>query len=196
MLGSEDNEPAAKWIVLIDQALNRPHHEDIYSSDSSGNIGSKFSNNSKDSKDSKDLKDSKSHCFHKSNLKLLGKSFRADSNLLKSCNCPVELPISKEKRKQRKLVDPSSNKLHCNFGSPPARRNAEMDEFLAVAEIPSSRPNQMTYRLIASKQMVGIFLTVWTRKDLVPYIGHLGFSSVGRGIMGCLGNKVIQNPFS
>lgn len=171
--------------MLIEQALNKPHHESAYSSDLSGNIGSKISNNSRDSKDSKPI------IFQKSNLKQLSKSLRADKTLLKSCNCPVELPISQEKRWLTKLGDPSNNKLH-NLGSPPARRNVDMDEFLAVAEIPFSSPNQMPYRLIASKQMVGIFLTVWTQKDLVPHIGHLRFSSVGRGIMGYLGNKVIE----
>jgi hypothetical protein len=38
--------------------------------------------------------------------------------------------------------------------------------------------------------MVGIFLSVWVRKELVPHIGHLRVDSVGRGIMGLLGNKV------
>ncbi|KAJ6775017.1 TYPE IV INOSITOL POLYPHOSPHATE 5-PHOSPHATASE 9 [Salix purpurea] len=37
--------------------------------------------------------------------------------------------------------------------------------------------------------MVGIFLSVWVRKELVPHIGHLRVDSVGRGIMGRLGNK-------
>jgi len=57
-------------------------------------------------------------------------------------------------------------------------------------------PGQMSYRLIASKQMVGLFLSVWARKELIPHISHLRLDSVGRGIMGRLGNKVVtQNPF-
>ena len=43
---------------------------------------------------------------------------------------------------------------------------------------------------ITSKQMVGIFITVWVRNDLLPYIQHPSVSCVGCGIMGCLGNKV------
>eukprot|EP00258_Populus_trichocarpa_P026146 XP_024442165.1 type IV inositol polyphosphate 5-phosphatase 9 isoform X3 [Populus trichocarpa] len=42
---------------------------------------------------------------------------------------------------------------------------------------------------ITSKQMVGIFITVWVRNDLLPYIQHPSVSCVGCGIMGCLGNK-------
>ncbi|KAK1295373.1 Type I inositol 1,4,5-trisphosphate 5-phosphatase CVP2 [Acorus calamus] len=37
--------------------------------------------------------------------------------------------------------------------------------------------------------MVGIFVTIWVRRELVQHIGHLRISCVGRGIMGCLGNK-------
>jgi len=45
---------------------------------------------------------------------------------------------------------------------------------------------------IISKQMVGIFISVWCRRDLCPFIRHPSVSCVGCGIMGCLGNKV--NP--
>ncbi|KAF8772611.1 hypothetical protein HU200_005572 [Digitaria exilis] len=47
----------------------------------------------------------------------------------------------------------------------------------------------MSYCLIASKQMVGLFLSVWVKKELVEHIGHLRVDCVGRGIMGWLGNK-------
>ncbi|XP_034584974.1 type I inositol polyphosphate 5-phosphatase 8 [Setaria viridis] len=45
------------------------------------------------------------------------------------------------------------------------------------------------YRLAASKQMVGIFLCVWVRADLLPCVTGLRVSCVGRGIMGYMGNK-------
>ncbi|XP_062180848.1 type I inositol polyphosphate 5-phosphatase 8-like [Phragmites australis] len=45
------------------------------------------------------------------------------------------------------------------------------------------------YRLAASKQMVGIFLCVWVRSDLMPFVTSLKVSCVGRGIMGYMGNK-------
>jgi hypothetical protein len=50
------------------------------------------------------------------------------------------------------------------------------------------------YRLAASKQMVGIFLCVWVRADLLPCVTSLRISCVGRGIMGYMGNKVIIKP--
>lgn len=46
------------------------------------------------------------------------------------------------------------------------------------------------YSLIASKQMVGIFLTVWVRSDLDEHVKGVKVSCVGRGLMGYLGNKV------
>ncbi|KAM3406317.1 hypothetical protein ACQJBY_000418 [Aegilops geniculata] len=45
------------------------------------------------------------------------------------------------------------------------------------------------YRLAASKQMVGIFLCVWIRADVMPRVTGLRVSCVGRGIMGYMGNK-------
>ncbi|KAL9331895.1 hypothetical protein ACSQ67_001505 [Phaseolus vulgaris] len=46
-----------------------------------------------------------------------------------------------------------------------------------------------SYCLAASKQMVGIFLCVWVRRDLCNHVSNLKVSCVGRGIMGYLGNK-------
>lgn len=51
-------------------------------------------------------------------------------------------------------------------------------------------PTQRHYCLAASKQMVGIFLSVWVRSDLYKHVRNTKVSCVGRGIMGYLGNKV------
>ncbi|XP_051128066.1 type IV inositol polyphosphate 5-phosphatase 7-like [Andrographis paniculata] len=50
-------------------------------------------------------------------------------------------------------------------------------------------PGQSRYSLVASKQMVGIFLTVWVRSELTEHVGNIKVSCVGRGLMGYLGNK-------
>jgi hypothetical protein len=44
--------------------------------------------------------------------------------------------------------------------------------------------------LVASKQMVGIFLTIWVKSDLRDDVRNMKVSCVGRGLMGYLGNKV------
>ncbi|KAK9118104.1 hypothetical protein Scep_016197 [Stephania cephalantha] len=46
-----------------------------------------------------------------------------------------------------------------------------------------------TFQCIASKNMVGILISIWVRIDLRQYIEHPSVSCVGCGIMGCLGNK-------
>ncbi|XP_039048132.1 type IV inositol polyphosphate 5-phosphatase 7-like [Hibiscus syriacus] len=45
------------------------------------------------------------------------------------------------------------------------------------------------YCLVSSKQMVGIFLTVWVKSDLRDNVRNMKVSCVGRGLMGYLGNK-------
>ena len=169
VLVSEDNEPAAKWLALISQALNTPKSE---------------SNDSEHGSKTKDSKPAESvNFFQKSSLKSMSRNFRAEgSSLLKACNCPVESP-SRERRRVRKFSDPMSK-----LDSEICRGESSLEELFSIAEIPSS-PGQSKYSLISSKQMVGIFLTIWTKKELVPHIGHLRVDSVGRGIMGCLGNK-------
>jgi hypothetical protein len=46
------------------------------------------------------------------------------------------------------------------------------------------------FQCIISKQMVGIFISVWIRTDIRPFIQHPNVSCIGCGILGCLGNKV------
>ncbi|XVF15153.1 hypothetical protein REPUB_Repub09cG0125400 [Reevesia pubescens] len=174
----EDNEPAAKWLALINQALNKPHQDSMCPYPDTSHAP-KHSN--KESKSPTSL-----HFFHKPTLKVLSKNFRADSSLLKTCNCPADSTHG-EKRRQRKLRGVTSK---LDLGPLPVHRDSTVDELVALSDMsPLCSTGQLGYRLIATKQMVGIFLSVWARKKLVPYIAHLRVSSVGRGIMGRLGNK-------
>ncbi|XP_010461239.1 PREDICTED: type I inositol polyphosphate 5-phosphatase 1-like isoform X3 [Camelina sativa] len=60
-----------------------------------------------------------------------------------------------------------------------------------------------SYVRIVSKQMVGVFLTIWVRRKLRKHISNLCVSTVGVGIMGYIGNKgsvsvsmsIYQTPF-
>ncbi|KAL9239687.1 hypothetical protein vseg_013986 [Gypsophila vaccaria] len=52
-----------------------------------------------------------------------------------------------------------------------------------------SHKGQSRYCLLASKQMVGIYLTVWVRSDLRDDVRNMKVSCIGRGLMGYLGNK-------
>jgi uncharacterized protein YfeS len=47
------------------------------------------------------------------------------------------------------------------------------------------------YVRIVSKQMVGIYVSVWVQRKLRRHIHHLKVSQVGVGLMGYMGNKVM-----
>ncbi|XP_072980107.1 type I inositol polyphosphate 5-phosphatase 5 isoform X1 [Typha angustifolia] len=165
----EDNEPAAKWLSLIYQSLNKPRDQSWKDDSSESNNGSK--NNNKDSKSA-----SSGLFFQKPSLKVLSKNFRADNQLVKTCNCNSE--SSSVRRRARELREFMY------------RVESTTDEDSSVVNFTGQDlRNNMNYCLISSKQMVGLFLSVWVRSELVQHIGHLRVASVGRGIMGCLGNK-------
>lgn len=62
---------------------------------------------------------------------------------------------------------------------------AEMD-----LELLLKRKRRSSFVRIVSKQMVGIFLTIWVRRSLRRHIHNLKVSTVGVGVMGYIGNKV------
>nr|AIZ68186.1 type I inositol 1,4,5-trisphosphate 5-phosphatase 1-like isoform X4 [Albuca bracteata] len=78
-----------------------------------------------------------------------------------------------------------------------------------ISSIPEYKWESIVYKRrspfvrIVSKQMVGIFLSVWVRRSLRKYIQNLKVSTVGVGIMGFIGNKgsvsvsmsIYQTPF-
>ncbi|KAG1342394.1 type I inositol polyphosphate 5-phosphatase 5 [Cocos nucifera] len=163
----EDNEPAAKWLALISQALNKPRDQSPRDDSSDLNTGSK---QSKDSKSTNGLL-----FFQKPSLKVLSKNYRVDSALVKTCNCATEPSgVRRRARELRELI----------------QRIESTDEDSPMTKFAGSdQRNQMNYCLISSKQMVGIFLSVWVRSELVQHIGHLRVATLGRGIMGWLGNK-------
>lgn len=57
-----------------------------------------------------------------------------------------------------------------------------------------NRKRRPAYVRIVSKQMVGLFITVWVRRSLRRYIQNVNVSAVGVGVMGYIGNKVLS-PF-
>ncbi|KAL9682583.1 hypothetical protein QQ045_014385 [Rhodiola kirilowii] len=56
-------------------------------------------------------------------------------------------------------------------------------------ELLLTRKRRSPYVRIVSKQMVGIFLTIWVRRSLRRHIQNLKVSTVGVGAMGYIGNK-------
>ncbi|WZY79754.1 hypothetical protein YC2023_026138 [Brassica napus] len=173
----EDNEPAAKWLALISQALNKPKQDSA----------SRTTTSSSNCRGEESRTPSSLSFFQRPNLKVLSRNYRVDSSLLKTCNCQViGTSVGWEARLSKKYSDHVVD--NNNYVEP---ENFRVHENLLFDDVPATTkmPGQMSYRLIASKQMVGLFLSVWARKELIPHISHLRLDSVGRGIMGRLGNK-------
>ncbi|KAI7730850.1 hypothetical protein M8C21_002071 [Ambrosia artemisiifolia] len=51
------------------------------------------------------------------------------------------------------------------------------------------RKRRPPYVRIVSKQMVGVFITIWVRRELRKHIQNVHVSAVGVGVMGYIGNK-------
>ncbi|KAE9621089.1 putative inositol-polyphosphate 5-phosphatase [Lupinus albus] len=71
-----------------------------------------------------------------------------------------------------------------------------MNDMLGMVLLPETdlealmkRKRRSSYVRIVSKQMVGIFITVWVRRSLRKHIQNVKVSTVGIGIMGYIGNK-------
>ncbi|GKU91446.1 hypothetical protein SLEP1_g5320 [Rubroshorea leprosula] len=153
----EDNEPAGKWLALINQSLNKQQTagRGIKSTASLG--GPLF--------------------FQRQSLRKISEAFRTESKRrLKSCNCASEL--EKKYSKEFCCPRPQSN---INEGELSSEEDEDGSSNIST--------NQMKYGLVASKQMVGIFVTIWMRRELIQHVSHLRIFCFSRGIMGCLGNK-------
>uniref|UniRef100_A0A1D1Z3R8 Type I inositol 1,4,5-trisphosphate 5-phosphatase CVP2 n=1 Tax=Anthurium amnicola TaxID=1678845 RepID=A0A1D1Z3R8_9ARAE len=187
----EDNEPAAKWLSLINLTLNKPldaistsfqstpsHHANSFSSEASSHRKS-FS---------EDLKHIGNIIFfQKSSLKAVSKTFRAEKGRqVMTCNCPLEV-------EKRYYKDSCFRCRHAHVSEDNSSSDEDEDPTTVIMTdiigTSAMSTNQQKYSLIASKQMVGIFVNVWVRRELVQHIGHLRISCVGCGILGYLGNK-------
>lgn len=178
----EDSEPAAKWLSLINKSLNKsstvPSLKKVISLDpvsDSPTKGCKLMSSP-----------SGSHFFQKYSLKIASKQFRTISKKkLKMCNCVSEL--------ERKNSRDSCFRCQTTYLSEDDLSSEEDEQDVVAATTTSScypaSGGSSRYSLVVSKQMVGIFLTIWVKDELVQHISHLRSSYTTRGIMGCLGNK-------
>jgi hypothetical protein len=193
----EDNEPAARWLALINRVLNRPvdtdadifQHKstpslDSVSSQSTSGLDASFSNRSRTS--------SGSVIFQKS-LKSIKKSYMPSQRKQpKFCNCSVEMTKKSYKDACFRCPQAYANEMD---SSDEDETDVKLNDIYGLtvdgtASAASTSRDQLKYNLISCKQMVGIFVMVSAKKELVQHIGHLRTSCIGRGIMGYLGNKV------
>ncbi|KAL5714724.1 phosphoinositide 5-phosphatase [Ranunculus cassubicifolius] len=126
---------------------------------------------------------------------------------------PVELLVQKvlERPKSFKAVKSfrasKSFRKSDSFNSRSDRDKEESSEIALLAELDLesiiNRKRRSPFIRIASKQMVGVFLSIWARRSLRKHIHNVKVSTVGVGVMGYIGNKgsvsismsIYQTPF-
>ncbi|XP_042015611.1 type I inositol polyphosphate 5-phosphatase 4-like [Salvia splendens] len=200
VLGTEDNGPARKWLALIRETLNSLPG-------SSGNcrtpspVPDPIVELDDDFEGSN--RENASSFFHRRSFQSLSRSMRVveDDSLMAQPRLDrrysvCDRAIYGRSRPSEYSYDPNGrwdcssgddnnglSESHCTYSSPvPYNGSASMEDR-------DSGPAQSRYCLVASKQMVGIFLTVWVKRDLRDAVRNLKVSCVGRGLMGYLGNK-------
>ncbi|XP_068660247.1 type IV inositol polyphosphate 5-phosphatase 9-like [Aristolochia californica] len=96
---------------------------------------------------------------------------------------------SKIAMKWNSLIRAALNKTRKNWKKNLESKAGEKQKVYPVKDGDSKIVVPQDFKCIISKQMVGIFITVWVRGDLQRFVRHPSVSCVGCGIMGCLGNK-------
>ncbi|XP_057463840.1 type IV inositol polyphosphate 5-phosphatase 6-like isoform X2 [Actinidia eriantha] len=85
----------------------------------------------------------------------------------------------------------TSDNYHYTKGTESERRDS-VSSRTASPRRSQEQPGQCSrYKLMASKKMVGVFISVWMKRDLLTRycVSSVKVCSVACGIMGCLGNK-------
>ncbi|XP_022769534.1 type I inositol polyphosphate 5-phosphatase 4-like [Durio zibethinus] len=198
VLGTEDNGPARKWLALIRKALNSlpgtsggchtpspiPYPLVELDADFEGSTRRKTSS-----------------FFHRRSFQSLIGSMRMDNDMA----MPHPLLDRRFSVCDRVISGHRPSDYDPNFrwgssddenGPGDSPGNSQYLQYSPMSyggsfamEETNRQMGQSRYCLVASKQMVGIFLTVWVKSDLRDDVRNMKVSCVGRGLMGYLGNK-------
>ncbi|XP_021690551.2 type IV inositol polyphosphate 5-phosphatase 3 isoform X2 [Hevea brasiliensis] len=202
IFGAEDDCPVPKWESIIRDALNRiqptktkvkcysdppspskfmpsddvPDIEEEILLESVGDVGEEIQplDEAKDSPDTGDIENSAGDVdvpAGQNNGKLTKMLHGTERISLSWPELPLDL------LSQHVLQRPSSFEVVKSF-----KAKLDLDALM-------KRKRKSSYVRIVSKQMVGIFLTIWVRRSLRKYIQNLRVSTVGVGVMGYIGNK-------
>lgn len=199
VLGTEDNGPGRKWLALIRKTLNSLP----------GTSGGGYRTPSPvpnpvvelDADFEGSAREQASSFFHRRSFQTLSHSMRVMENEMSMPRAQLDRRFS--------VCDrgvfggrPSDYDPYAQWGGSSDDENGPDDSPITTHCSPISysgsisledrdrQPLQSRYCLVASKQMVGIFLTIWIRSELRDDVRNLKVSCVGRGLMGYLGNKV------
>lgn len=199
VLGTEDNGPAKKWLALIRRTLNSlPGSSGYYQTPSP--IPDPIVELDADFEGS--TRQKASSFFHRRSFQSLSRSMRVDNDMLEpQPRLDRRFSVCDRVMSGHRASDYDPNYRWCSSDdentseSPPVVPHCSPMSYyngsFHVEETEKQR-GQSRYCLVASKQMVGIFLTVWVRSDLRDDVQNMKVSCVGRGLMGYLGNKVLE----
>ncbi|XP_048620914.1 type I inositol polyphosphate 5-phosphatase 4-like isoform X1 [Brassica napus] len=191
VLGTEDNGPARKWVSLIRRTLNTlpgggscrtpsPVPHPVAELDS-------------------DFEDANSSFYHRRSFQSLSKSLRINNFDMSAASMQQPHLDRRFSVCDRFMLGHDSYDQSFRYCSSEddednvhESNSPSCDQYSAVSRSGSfvtEERDKSKYCLVASKQMVGIFLTVWVKSDLRDSVKNLKVSCVGRGLMGYLGNK-------
>ncbi|XP_076944376.1 type I inositol polyphosphate 5-phosphatase 4-like [Bidens hawaiensis] len=193
VLGTEDNGPAKKWLALIRKTLNTlpgttttPYQTPSPVPDPVIELNSDFEGSTHQRSSS---------FFNRRSFQSLSRSMRMTE---------YEMPVSHPQFESRYSVCDRAmfgNRQSDYCGGSSDEDNGPDDSpgycgysqgvfsgSFSMEDRDKAGANSM-YCLVASKQMVGVYLTVWVKSELRDDVRNMKVSCVGRGLMGYLGNK-------
>ncbi|GAB4830409.1 Type I inositol polyphosphate 5-phosphatase 4 [Ancistrocladus abbreviatus] len=200
VLGTEDNGPARKWLALIRKTLNSlPGTSGGYGFHTPSPVPDPIIESDADFEGS--TRQKASAFFHRRSFQSLSRSMRMDNDISGMQQPRLDRRFSVCDRvmfghRPSDYYDPNYrwDSSDDENESPIATHYSPVG-YSGAFPIEDRQRGQSRYCMVASKQMVGIFLTVWVRSDLRDDVRNLKVSCVGRGLMGYLGNKVKKMHF-
>ncbi|CAN1233155.1 Type I inositol polyphosphate 5-phosphatase 4 [Linum perenne] len=206
VLGTEDNGPARKWLALIRKTLNAlPGGSITGACRTPSPVPDPLVESDADFEAS-ETRQPVSSFFHRRSFQSLSRSMRMynDGGEMTETQSRLRLDRRFSVCDRATMFGQRNNDYYDrNFGygggyssddensnSPVAAHCSPVDPSMGMEERDKGNYGQQSsYCLVASKQMVGIFLTVWVRSSLKDDVKNMKVSCVGRGLMGYLGNK-------
>ncbi|VVB06706.1 unnamed protein product [Arabis nemorensis] len=203
VLGTEDNGPARKWVSLIRRTLNSlpentggscrtpspvPHPvaelDSDFEGDSAAGANSSFYNRRSFQSLSRSLRMNDEYMTASVEPQLDRRFSVCDRFMLGHRPDDFYDQSFRYCSSDDENVQEADSSPSCDQYYSPVSRSGSF-----VTDERDKGRDKSKYCLVASKQMVGIFLTVWVKSDLRDSVKNLKVSCVGRGLMGYLGNK-------
>ncbi|KAL8141799.1 hypothetical protein V2J09_014831 [Rumex salicifolius] len=208
VLGAEDSTPIRKWEAIIRRTLNgasesesnlKRSYSDSPSPITTKNSANEIVNITKDRKtvmrrygiDIDRRLDWPDHLLDTPQI-MLPSNLKLRRVLSSSGRCGFEWMENNNNNNSNnnlKRSYKSSGNLQ-SFYSEQHVRNESLDQLSDVSdEFSQEDSTRPKYVRIVSKQMVGIYVSIWVRRKLRGHITNLKVSPVGVGLMGYMGNK-------